>query len=239
MAFTWFDKFSEALRGLPDDQRRALEVAIVEYGAFGTVPDFSANPLMGAVFGAFREDIDNSVNSHASKRQAARTRWQAPASCSAADVHDAPASCTNTSQDNTDQVKSSSPPSKTSEGSRRARGAKRGEARGEKSGRVSGGSSPPDVEEVAAYCRERGHASVNPARFVEYYAGRGWTSGGRKIENWRALCDRWAESGGGPASSARGAASVPAWAGQYAIPTALEIDNSGAASGGGKEAVDG
>ena len=51
--------------------------------------------------------------------------------------------------------------------------------------------TPPTVEEVAAYCRERGN-SINPEYFVDYYAARGWVlSNGKQVRDWRACVRTW------------------------------------------------
>lgn len=49
----------------------------------------------------------------------------------------------------------------------------------------------PTVEEVRAYCTERANA-VDPERFVDHYAARGWVmSNGRQIKDWQACVRTW------------------------------------------------
>ena len=50
--------------------------------------------------------------------------------------------------------------------------------------------APPTVEEVSAYCRERGNA-VNPQRFVDFYAAKGWMIGKNKMRDWKAAVRSW------------------------------------------------
>lgn len=50
--------------------------------------------------------------------------------------------------------------------------------------------TPPSVEEVAAYCRERGN-SVSPQRFVDFYAAKGWRVGSAAMKDWRAAVRTW------------------------------------------------
>lgn len=45
--------------------------------------------------------------------------------------------------------------------------------------------TPPTVEEVAEYCRERGN-KVNPQQFVDFYASKGWKVGNSPMKDWRA-----------------------------------------------------
>lgn len=57
--------------------------------------------------------------------------------------------------------------------------------------------TPPSVEEVAAYCRERGN-SVSPQRFVDFYAAKGWRVGSAAMKDWRAAVRTWEDRGEHP-----------------------------------------
>ena len=50
--------------------------------------------------------------------------------------------------------------------------------------------TPPTVGEVLAYCRERGNA-VDPGRFVDFYASKGWKVGSASMKDWRAAVRNW------------------------------------------------
>ena len=50
--------------------------------------------------------------------------------------------------------------------------------------------APPSVEEVEAYCRERGN-SVDPAQFVDFYASKGWKVGREPMKDWKAAVRTW------------------------------------------------
>lgn len=50
--------------------------------------------------------------------------------------------------------------------------------------------SPPTVEEVRAYCTERGN-SVDPEAFVDFYASKGWMIGKNKMKDWKAAVRTW------------------------------------------------
>lgn len=50
---------------------------------------------------------------------------------------------------------------------------------------------PPTVEEVAAYCKERGNG-IDAERFVDFYTARGWmVARGVKVHDWKALVRAW------------------------------------------------
>ena len=51
---------------------------------------------------------------------------------------------------------------------------------------------PPTVEEVKAYCNERGTFWIDPQNFVDYYEARGWMlSNNRKMVDWKAAVRTW------------------------------------------------
>lgn len=53
--------------------------------------------------------------------------------------------------------------------------------------------TPPSVDEVAAYCRERGNA-VEAQRFVDFYASKGWKVGNAGMKDWHAAVRNWERS---------------------------------------------
>ncbi|MBQ1294790.1 MAG: hypothetical protein IIY21_12180 [Clostridiales bacterium] len=50
--------------------------------------------------------------------------------------------------------------------------------------------TPPSVEEVSAYCLERGNA-VDPHSFVSFYESKGWMIGKNRMKDWRAAVRTW------------------------------------------------
>jgi hypothetical protein len=49
---------------------------------------------------------------------------------------------------------------------------------------------PPSVEEVLAYCQQRGNA-VDADAFVAYYQSVGWMRGKNAIRDWQACVRTW------------------------------------------------
>lgn len=58
----------------------------------------------------------------------------------------------------------------------------------------SGRFAPPDLDEVLAYCQERG-SSVDPERFFDYYTSNGWKVGKNPMKDWKAAVRSWERSG--------------------------------------------
>jgi len=50
--------------------------------------------------------------------------------------------------------------------------------------------TPPIMEEVRAYCRERGN-KVDPERFIDFYASKGWKVGNQPMKDWKACVRTW------------------------------------------------
>lgn len=53
--------------------------------------------------------------------------------------------------------------------------------------------TPPTLQEVADYCRERKN-KVDPERFVDFYASKGWKVGNQPMKDWRAAVRTWERS---------------------------------------------
>jgi len=50
--------------------------------------------------------------------------------------------------------------------------------------------TPPTLQEVSDYCKERGN-SVNPQEFKDHYDANGWYRGKTKIKDWKACVRTW------------------------------------------------
>lgn len=50
--------------------------------------------------------------------------------------------------------------------------------------------SPPSVDEVRLYCKERNNR-VDPEKFVDFYASKGWKVGISPMKDWKAAVRRW------------------------------------------------
>lgn len=71
---------------------------------------------------------------------------------------------------------------------------------------LSGGAKakrfiPPTVDEVAAYCQERGNG-LDPETFVDFYASKGWMVGKNPMKDWKAAVRTWERSEGRGTSGA-------------------------------------
>lgn len=53
--------------------------------------------------------------------------------------------------------------------------------------------TPPTVDEVKAYCTERGN-NVDAERFCDFYASKGWRVGNQPMRDWKAAVRNWERS---------------------------------------------
>ena len=51
----------------------------------------------------------------------------------------------------------------------------------------------PTIEDVKAYCKERGNR-VDPERFIDYYTSNGWKVGKNPMKDWKAAVRTWERS---------------------------------------------
>jgi len=69
---------------------------------------------------------------------------------------------------------------------------------------------PPTLEQVEAYCKERGN-SVDPKRFFDYFNASGWVDGkGNKVRNWKQKVITWESHGKGEQGGQHVEAAKPA-----------------------------
>jgi hypothetical protein len=82
----------------------------------------------------------------------------------------------------------------------------------ERKGDSKGGKrfAPPTIDEVAVYCQERGN-KVNPKKFVDFYASKGWKVGKNSMKDWKACVRTWEEEDAkkGSCKPATGTAHAP------------------------------
>lgn len=50
--------------------------------------------------------------------------------------------------------------------------------------------TPPTLEEVTSYCKERNN-TIDPEQFVDHYTSNGWMRGNTKIKDWKACVRTW------------------------------------------------
>lgn len=67
---------------------------------------------------------------------------------------------------------------------------------------VSKKFNKPSLEEVRAYCKERGN-TINPQSFIDFYVSNGWKVGKNAMKDWRAAVRTWEQRDDGKQKPAR------------------------------------
>ena len=60
--------------------------------------------------------------------------------------------------------------------------------------------TPPTVQEVQDYCRQKGY-TVDAESFVNFYNSKGWMVGKNKMKQWTSAVATWAKGGRNEASN--------------------------------------
>lgn len=182
---SWFKLFlhhKSLIEAVPDEVAGKAIKAALRYFDTGEVAELDS--LAGAVFAALKPDVDSAFADFQAtsekNRQNIQKRWAnrgIPSDTSG--YHSLPTDTKNTEVEG--EVEEEGEEEEEGEGEcYRA-------AKPPKPARFS----PPSVDEVREYCNERGYTTIDPERFVSYYAARQWKSGQTAIADWRAAVDSW------------------------------------------------
>lgn len=185
--FTWFPKLTAALEKVPEEHRGALAWAIIQYGTNGVEPKL-AWPF-DAIFEGLRDDIDNSRNARN------RNGGGRPPKTEPDDGNDT----------GSDVGKPAFPDAETPVSGYGEAGSGDAEPKPSQSkpvqanpGQVKGVSRfrAPTPDEVREYAEGKGLA-VDPERFCDYYASKGWKVGRSPMKDWKATARNWARRNDG------------------------------------------
>ena len=186
--FTWFPKLTVTVAKVPEEQRGAILWALVQYGTFGVEPELEW-PL-DAIFESLREDIYNSKRAIEAGKTGGRGNKKGASSDSKDPFENR----------ETPLSESSNPSGGTCDG------CETGVSETGNGGlddaepkpyqtipnhtKPKRGFCPPSVDEVSAYCAERGY-TFDPEAFVAFYESKGWKVGRNPMKSWQAACTTW------------------------------------------------
>ena len=181
-SFNAYHSYLKAIEPLNDAERGRLFTACLEYSMTGVAPELKGNERF--VFPSMAAQIDRDKEKYTARcrknSENVSKRWNT-------NVYDGTSRIRNdtnyTKDKDKDKDKDYIPPISPSGDI----SPQRGEPTAEKRKRFVA----PTVEEVGAYCAERGN-HVDPQRFVDFYTANGWTQGrGKPIKDWRAAVRTW------------------------------------------------
>ena len=177
--FTFYRSYYEALKNLPKRDQTAVLMAVIGYALDETEPALSGVPL--SVFTLIRPTLDSGRNKAKNRlnkggRNAEQTdnkpKTNKEQSCKERENEKEKEGEVEREVESERENDSSLPPT-PSPGEPRKR------------------FVPPTVEEVRAYCLERGNG-IDPQGFVDHYEARGWRYNGNvPMKDWKAAVRTW------------------------------------------------
>ena len=168
-----------------DEERGQLIMAIIDYVSLGTLPSGNHSRSFIGAFEIMKEQLDKDADKYQKviekKREAGKLGWQATAKqmaskCQADAEHVSADNVNVNDNDNVNDVISNDITISAS-------------AQSEKKKRFV----KPTVEEVMAYCQERGN-TVDAETFVNFYESKGWMVGKNHMKDWKSAVRTWEQS---------------------------------------------
>ena len=184
--------FAEIIEPLNDSERGRLFTAMLEYAESGVLPEFKGNERY--VWPVAKQSIDRArEESHKGRENGSKGgRPQKPE-----ETKQNQQKPTETNENQTKPTETHKDKDKEKEKEK----IKETPINGCKE-KLLTRFSPPTIEEVAAYCRERGN-KVDAQRFTDFYASKGWRVGNQPMKDWKAAVRTWEQRDNGGYSSAK------------------------------------
>ena len=179
-------KYEEYFKTFSDAEVGRLARAMISYKSSGAEPKFSGNERF--LWPVLKQDIDFSV---AKQQELSQTR----ADCGRLGGRPLKANAFPENQNNQMVFEESKKSYKNQD---------KGQSKSQEKDNISFSPSgektrarftPPTVEEVEAYIRER-KSNVNARRFVDFYASKGWMVGKNPMKDWRSAIRTWEQRDG-------------------------------------------
>jgi hypothetical protein len=209
MSFTWFNKFSDVMNLIEDEEDKKLfAYAIAVYGTSGEVIDLEY-PI-NALFEACREDIDNSVRSReyntggrpkisretnetsreTTEETSRENQEQTSREISREENNFSREEILNTEENGV--IDFEKPPVIENEKPKPNQSKPDQTRPNQAKERVRTKFAPPAPAQVREYAAEKG-LNIDPERFCDYFAAQGWRiSNGNPMKDWKAAVRNWA-----------------------------------------------
>ena len=178
-AFTVFEKFGDVCAALNEEDRKELIYAINMYGMFNEEVELPYG--LKPIFIALKEDIDNSKESRKRGAKGGRPKSK-PTVCGTGKPE--------VSENEKPEVSESEEPEVYGEARETESQTKPNQYKPRQTKPKGARFAPPSVDEVRAYCAEKGY-TFDPEAFVAFYESKGWKVGRNPMKSWQAACTTW------------------------------------------------
>ena len=176
--FTFYRSYYDALKNLPEKERAKVLFAILEYA----LDEQEQNKLEGvcaACFLLIRPTLDSGRIKAANRKNKTKTNEEQNEN-----------KAETKAEQNRKEKEKESEREVEKEKEREREVERENDSSPPKAPVAARRFTPPTVEDVAAYCRERG-SNVDAQRFVDYYASKGWKVGNAGMKDWHAAVRTW------------------------------------------------
>lgn len=212
--FVFYESFYDAIRYLPDDIQLTVYKMLCEYALYGAEPETDDNVAQG-FFKLMKPQIDANVKRRENGSKATKSEPKPNLDVTKEGANpnldltkeganlnlDVGGTEPNPNLDLTKPEPKDKVKEKVKEKDKYK--AKDKDKAKEKVKEREKGFRPPSLDEVTAYCQER-HNNVNPERFIDFYAAKGWMIGANKMRDWKAAIRTWEQREDKPLLQGRG-----------------------------------
>ena len=172
-----------AMEQLNNEERGRLFTALLSYSQTGEVPQLDGNERF--VFPAMRDQMDRDSKKYQEKCKKNRKNIEQRYTTE----NDHIQSNTKPTKEKTKAKEKTKENIKGVPGGN-PKGVPGGNPRADEPPQKAKRFTPPTVEEIGAYCRERRNG-VDPQRFFDFYAAKGWMVGKNRMKDWKAAVRTW------------------------------------------------
>ena len=197
--FIFYESFWNAIKELPAQTQLLLYNALAGYALCDIEPDFGDDGIAKGFFTLMRPQIDAN-----NRRREAGLRGGRPAKSAEQEPYE---SCGENEKkagrnqdvtkpkpnDNQDATKAE--PKEKAKAKANGKEKENANGNGKEKSRAICADAPrrftkPTVEDIRAYCRERGNG-IDPQRFFDFYEAKGWRVGNQPMQDWQASIRTW------------------------------------------------
>ena len=209
--FIFYESFWNAIKELPAQTQLLLYNALAGYALCDIEPDFDDDGIAKGFFTLMRPQIDAN-----NRRREAGLRGGRPAKSAEQEPYESCGETKAKPSDNQDvtkaepndiQAETKAEPKEKEKANEKVKAKANEKAKanwkenskanenGKEKSRAICADAPrrftkPTVEDIRAYCRERGNG-IDPQRFFDFYEAKGWRVGNQPMQDWQASIRTW------------------------------------------------
>lgn len=172
--FNAYHSYLEAIEPLNDAERGRLFTACLFYSMTGEVPELRGNERF--VFAGMKSQIDRDSKQYESRCETNRKNGSLGGQTKPSERNQSLPNATDRPQTPPKEKEKAKEKTKAKDNGDCADGPRR--------------FTKPTVDEIRAYCRERGNA-IDAQRFFDFYEAKGWRVGNQPMKDWQAAVRTW------------------------------------------------